>query len=553
MLHGSLALLWCAILLSRDVLYRTFCIVHWPTFPQATLLGLAPVTGGIVRTYGTRNIALAGGAIITIGMAVSSQVTALWQLYLTLGLVTGVGFSFAYVPAIVVVSQYWVARRSLATGIAVAGSGTGTLIMTGVTEALLAGMSWRSALWMTAVGAGVVTLGSGALFVAPTVAEGGDKQEGVEEEGGEVSAAAPGGEESGGEEEEGDVGVDGGDVELVEGAVAPAVEGDAVLEGGGDVEVGAGVSLEVGSDASHASSRSVMEDADTQDMHSAPSDTATPHVAAADSVLSRLVANPAFIALICAGVPTSFGYLTPYTHLKRFMVSDELGFSVADAATALVIIGAMSLVGRVGMGQVSDRSMFGKPPHVVRMWLFLLCGLGTALSVLGMAAVFDLAGMLVSVAAFGIFSGGILSIMPVVVADVIGLADLPIGLGLMYMVQVPGFLFGPATAGFVRVAAGSYIPAFAMAGAVLVAGGIPLLLLVRDESPPHDAVAAEEEAKAPPSLPSDVEDAAEPLAAAIVAPPAALESTDAQPASDDSTGGDADTPPSPEAASEAQV
>jgi MFS family permease len=41
----------------------------------------------------------------------------------------GIGFGFIYLPAIVVVSQYFESKRALATGIAVAGSGFGTFVM----------------------------------------------------------------------------------------------------------------------------------------------------------------------------------------------------------------------------------------------------------------------------------------------------------------------------------------------------------------------------------------------------------------------------------------
>ena len=41
----------------------------------------------------------------------------------------GIGFGFIYLPAIVIVSQYFEAKRALATGIAVSGSGVGTFLI----------------------------------------------------------------------------------------------------------------------------------------------------------------------------------------------------------------------------------------------------------------------------------------------------------------------------------------------------------------------------------------------------------------------------------------
>ena len=49
----------------------------------------------------------------------------------------------AYLPAIVAVSFYFEKRRSLATGIAVCGSGIGTFIFAPLTNTLLAEYSWK--------------------------------------------------------------------------------------------------------------------------------------------------------------------------------------------------------------------------------------------------------------------------------------------------------------------------------------------------------------------------------------------------------------------------
>lgn len=43
--------------------------------------------------------------------------------------VSGIGLGFIYLPAICVVCYYFEKKRSLATGIAVAGSGAGTIVM----------------------------------------------------------------------------------------------------------------------------------------------------------------------------------------------------------------------------------------------------------------------------------------------------------------------------------------------------------------------------------------------------------------------------------------
>jgi len=57
--------------------------------------------------------------------------------------VVGLGLGMAYLPAIVAVSFYFEKRRSLATGIAVCGSGIGTFVFAPLTNALLTEYSWK--------------------------------------------------------------------------------------------------------------------------------------------------------------------------------------------------------------------------------------------------------------------------------------------------------------------------------------------------------------------------------------------------------------------------
>ena len=109
------------------------------------------------------------------------------------------------------------------------------------------------------------------------------------------------------------------------------------------------------------------------------------------------------------------------------------------------------------------------------------------MSVAGLGAAYSLGGLVAAALGFGVFSGAILSIMPVITADAVGVADLPVALPIMYFVQVPGFVVGAPIAGWVKVAADSYRPAFALSGGLMVLGASALLPLAWDNSPRADA------------------------------------------------------------------
>lgn len=75
--------------------------------------------------------------------------------------IAGIGFGFLYLPAIVIVGLYFDKRRSLAMGIAVCGSGVGTIVIAPLTTVLLEYFNWRGT---NIILAGIVL--NGVVFAA---------------------------------------------------------------------------------------------------------------------------------------------------------------------------------------------------------------------------------------------------------------------------------------------------------------------------------------------------------------------------------------------------
>ncbi|XP_042313294.1 monocarboxylate transporter 12 isoform X1 [Sceloporus undulatus] len=87
-----------------------------------------------------------GGLLASAGLILSSFATSLEHLYLSLGVLTGLGFALSYSPAIAMVGNYFNKRKALAYGIAMSGSGIGTFILAPVVQLLIEQFSWRGAL-----------------------------------------------------------------------------------------------------------------------------------------------------------------------------------------------------------------------------------------------------------------------------------------------------------------------------------------------------------------------------------------------------------------------
>jgi len=110
---------------------------HW-TIPQVTLtfticifvLGFAAFFGGLwnVRS-GPRVVAITGGLLYGIGTMLASFTDGrLWWLYLTYGVIGGIGIGFGYIIPVAVLLKWFPDKRGLMTGVAVGGFGVGALI-----------------------------------------------------------------------------------------------------------------------------------------------------------------------------------------------------------------------------------------------------------------------------------------------------------------------------------------------------------------------------------------------------------------------------------------
>ena len=106
-------------------------------------LGLGIVTGPLADRVGPRKTALAGVALATVGLALASRAQSLWQVYVTYGAGVGLGIGLAYVPSVAAVQHWFVRRRGTATGIVVAGNGTGIALGAPVAAVLVDHIGWR--------------------------------------------------------------------------------------------------------------------------------------------------------------------------------------------------------------------------------------------------------------------------------------------------------------------------------------------------------------------------------------------------------------------------
>ncbi|XP_044750798.1 monocarboxylate transporter 9 [Coccinella septempunctata] len=116
----------------------------------STLVGVTlcsgPLSSSLVNKYGCRPVTIGGAIFGSICLIVSCLARNVNFLILTIGVGAGIGFGLIYLPAIVSVTTYFEKKRSLATGIAVCGSGFGTFVFAPLITYLLHEFGWRGSI-----------------------------------------------------------------------------------------------------------------------------------------------------------------------------------------------------------------------------------------------------------------------------------------------------------------------------------------------------------------------------------------------------------------------
>uniref|UniRef100_A0A8C3AH17 Solute carrier family 16 member 12b n=1 Tax=Cyclopterus lumpus TaxID=8103 RepID=A0A8C3AH17_CYCLU len=113
---------------------------------DCTTMLCAPIGSLVGNRWSCRVAVMLGGLLSSFGLLLSSFSTSLELLYLTMGVLTGLGFALCYTPSIAMVGRYFRCRRALAYGVAMSGSGIGTLFPVPVVQLLIESYSWRGAL-----------------------------------------------------------------------------------------------------------------------------------------------------------------------------------------------------------------------------------------------------------------------------------------------------------------------------------------------------------------------------------------------------------------------
>lgn len=149
---------------------------HWSiadvtlTFTICVLvLSISCFFGGLwLNRKGPRVVALTGGFLYGLGVFLASfSAYKLWWLYLSYGVIGGIGLGFGYIVPIAVLVKWFPDRRGLITGIAVGGFGAGALVTAPAASRLIKDIGVLHTFAYLGVIYLIVTMGTGLFMRNP--------------------------------------------------------------------------------------------------------------------------------------------------------------------------------------------------------------------------------------------------------------------------------------------------------------------------------------------------------------------------------------------------
>ncbi|MDB5883209.1 MAG: oxlT [Ramlibacter sp.] len=119
---------------------------------------LSPFQGFVVDRFGPRILISVGSVLTGLSWVLASQVTSVTGIYLTYGLLGGIGTGIIYIGIVGLMVRWFPDRRGFAAGIVAAGYGMGAILTTFPVSASLTASGWQHTLLVFGIVFGIIGL-----------------------------------------------------------------------------------------------------------------------------------------------------------------------------------------------------------------------------------------------------------------------------------------------------------------------------------------------------------------------------------------------------------
>lgn len=132
--------------IQKDLLVSYSEIAWISSIMLAVMYAGGPVSSVLVNHYGSRPIVMLGGLMCGVSMVTASFGSSIVFLYLCIGVIGGCGLALNLNASLTIISKYFLVRRPLANGLAMAGSPVFLCFLAPLNQYLLYRFGWRGSL-----------------------------------------------------------------------------------------------------------------------------------------------------------------------------------------------------------------------------------------------------------------------------------------------------------------------------------------------------------------------------------------------------------------------
>uniref|UniRef100_A0A8C6UCN4 Solute carrier family 16 member 12a n=1 Tax=Neogobius melanostomus TaxID=47308 RepID=A0A8C6UCN4_9GOBI len=404
--------------------------------------------------FSSRSIVMVGGLLSFTGMVISSFANSLAFLYVSMGIVTGLGFALSYTPTVAMVGNYFHERKALAYGIGLSGSGIGTFILSPAVQLLIELYSWRGALLV--LGGFVANLCVCGALLRPI-----KPKSKPDDRKWETNIAASK-----------DFVTPGRDSQNNKVMCSDLTKEDLAQLDRNNSNNNKAVENNIVDCMNQKNKVSDTEHqtflvCDAKLTHRAKLQTCVCHLCLETKKELSFLLHPDFLIFLVSVLFMAFGCSTPLVYLVPYALS--VGVEHQSAAFLMSIFGISSILGNITFGWITDKPCLRK---------YLLLNYMAAILVEGLCCMFlpflqSFPVLAVCVVVYGYFDGAYVALIPVVVSDVVGQSSLTPALGVVYFLHAIPYLVSPPIGGLLVDITGVYISTFHLCGAsYMVSAGI---------------------------------------------------------------------------------
>ncbi|XP_048065807.1 monocarboxylate transporter 5 [Megalobrama amblycephala] len=425
-----------------------------------------PLASVACAKLGNRVTSIVGALFVSAGFLSSIFAPSVIYLYISMGIVVGLGFALLYQATSVVTVTYF--RKRLATAYSIGRSGMGlTFALAPFTQLLLDQYAWQGALLI--LGGLMLNLVASGMLLRPinirppaspmsnsTLHVAGSEKDPLKNN---MNGSTP---VSNGTSKMDSSSPNHRDTLIIEN---PAHEQSTLPHLDLKTSVQNGVN---GTDSSQIKTSPEMNGVSPVDalLENSKTEKLTENP---QKILDfSLLKNPFFCIYTWSLVFSQLAYFIPYFHLSAR--ARNLGIDPMDASFIISVAGITETVAQLASGWVTDRNLVHKY-HYHKAYL-ILCGVVNLLSPLATSYIL----LMVYAVFFAIFCGGYMALLLPVLVDLVGSEKLNNSMGFSMFFVGLGCLTGPPLAGFLYDYTQTYDCSFYLAGVCYLLSSVSLFL-----------------------------------------------------------------------------